>query len=193
MGLAADIYARMQAKLLPPGKLWRLIGDALLPAVLLGSSDELARLDARGDDLINESDPRTAVELLPEYESEFDIEAVGTTAQRQATITARTIADQGFRPVDVQATLAPLLGQLPAAVVIIERTHADAVALGDARLIYQFYVYRDPALAGTYYLDQAQALLDEIKFSHTNGKVIESTDFLYDDPHSLYDRDLLGA
>ena len=44
-----------------------------------------------------------------------------------------------------------------------------------------------------YFLDAAQELLDDIKPTHTAGHVIESIDALYDDPFTLYDRDLLGA
>jgi hypothetical protein len=73
--------------------------------------------------------------------------------------------------------------------VIIERTHAMAAAMGDDREHYRFFVYRDPALPGTYYLDAAQALVDDINRSTCKGHVIESINFLCDDPHSLCDRE----
>ena len=192
--LQSDAYAGMLAALLPPGRIWRLPGASALWSLLLGCSDEIVRLDGRVGALQVEAIPSTAVELLPEYESELDLEA-GTLSQaeRQARVVARRIARQRFRPVDFQNALAPLLGQLAADVVVLERTHAQAVAMGDDREIYDFFVYRDPTIAGTYYIDSAQALVDQIKPSHTEGFVIESINFLCDDPHSLCDRDLLGA
>jgi uncharacterized protein YmfQ (DUF2313 family) len=185
-------YARMLSALLPPGKVWRLV-NGTLSDLLLGCAAELSRLDGRISDLLDEADPTTVLELLPEYESELALASTGTNAERQARIVARTIARQRFRPVDFQTALASLLGQLPANVVVIETTHAAAVAIGDVREIYRFFVYRDPTLPGTYYVASAQALVDAIKPSHTLGFVIESNSALYDDPFSLYDRDRLGA
>lgn len=63
----------------------------------------------------------------------------------------------------------------------------------DPRQIYQFFVYRDPGLGGTWDLPAAQRLIENMKPTHTRGTAIESIDFLCDDPESLTDRDLLGA
>jgi len=188
-------YARMMSALLPPGRLWRLV-DSTLSNVLTACGDELARVDARVADLLDEADPTTAVEMLPEYESELDLEAAATIDERRARIISRLIARQRYRPVDFQAALAPLLDQLPEDVVVIENSHAFAVSVDDEREIYRFFIYRDPAepgLTGAYFVDSAQDLVDAIKPSHTEGYVIESIDFLCDDPFSLCDRDILGA
>lgn len=191
MGLAAAAYARMMTALLPPGRLWRTV-DGVLGRLLLACADELARLDARGDDLLDEADPRTADELLPEYERELDLEEAATDDERRARIVARLIARQRYRPVDFQEALAPLLGQDPVDVVVMERTHAFAVSIGDDREIFRFFIYRDPGVGGTYYLDSAQELVDQIKPSHTVGHVIESIAFKTGDPYSLLGRDLMG-
>lgn len=161
-------------------------------ALLAGCADELARLDARMQDLLRESNPATANELIAEYELELGLPSSGSTAERLARIVAQETADAGFRPEDIQTALAPLLALNPVDVIVIERTHADAVAMGDDREIFRFFVYRAPDLT-TYYVASAQALLDKIKPSHTLGYVIESINFLCDDPYSLCDRDLLGA
>lgn len=166
---------------------------SLLSKLLLGLAQELARVDARVSDLLDEADPSTAVELLPEYEAELDLVAAPTIAERQATVVARRVRRQGFRPADFQDALAPLLAQASADVVVIERSRAQVIAMGDDREIYRFFVYRDPSLPGTYFLAAAQALVDDMAPSHTQGTVIESIGMLYDDPHSLYDRDLMGA
>lgn len=185
-------YSRMLFGLLPPGKLWNYIDSSVLSKVLLACGTELARVELRVLDLLNEADPSTAVELLPEYERELDLDAAATTAERQARIVALTIAQPQTRPVDLREMLAQLLGQLAADVVILERTPAFAASIGDGRAIFSFFVYRNPALPGTYYLASAQALLDQIEQSHTTGYVIESISAKYGDPHTLYGRDLIG-
>jgi uncharacterized protein YmfQ (DUF2313 family) len=193
VGVIADAYQRMQLALLPPGRLWRLLGESVLLDLFAGVAIELERFHTRALELLAESDPSTAVELLPEYESELDLEAAATTEERQARVVARHVARQRYRPVDFQVALAPIFGQLAADVVVLERTHAMAVAMGDAREIFDFFLYRDPTEPGAYYIDSAQELIDKIKPSHTLGFAIESIDFLCDDEFSLCDRDLLGA
>lgn len=185
-------YADMLRSLLPPGRLWRFFDGLILP-LLQGCADELGRLDTRAADLLDELDPTTATESLPEWERDYDLPSDGTTAERQARVLARYIALERRRPVDFQNILAPLLGLDPADVDVIERTAAQAASLGDVREKKRFFIFRDPALPGTYYLDSAQALLDDINRSTCVGHVIESISFICDDPRSLCDRDLLGA
>ena len=191
-GDTAPAYARMLTALLPPGRVWRFVGS-VLERVLLACADELERLHDRAIDLVNESDPSTAAELLPEYESELGLVAASTSEERRANIVARQVARQRVRPVDFKAALAPLLALDPDDVVVIERTPAQAAGMGDPREIFRFFIYRDPGLPGTYFVASAQALVDKMAPSHTIGTVIESIDAEYDDPNTLYDRDILGA
>lgn len=186
-------YARMMAALLPPGKLWRLDADSYLSKLLDGAADELGRLDERADDLLRESIPTDALELLPEYERELGLPSTGTDDERLARVVALTVTRQRFRPADFRVGLALLLGQSAVDVVVIERSRASAIAMADDPAIFRFFVYRNPALPGTYYLASAQAFIDAIKPSHTVGQVIESIAMICDDPFSLCDRDLLGA
>jgi uncharacterized protein DUF2313 len=195
----SEPYAQMLMALLPPGRLWKLIGSTLAD-FFRGCADELARFDLRIGDFLNELDPSTATELLPEYERELGLVAAPTVAERRANVVARLVRRQGFRPADFQQALAPLLAQDPSAVVVLERSLAYIAAAGDQREIYQFFIYRDPTLPGTYFLASAQALVagpatqsGGMKPSHTEGFVIESVSAVYDDPHSVYDRDLYGA
>lgn len=192
VGTNVEAYARMMMDLFPLGRLWRPIAD-LLTAVILACADELGRLDARTIDLLNEADPRDVDELLPEYERELGLPSDGTNNERQARVVAREIARQGFKPVDFQTALASLLDQDAADVDVIERTHAFADSIGDDREIYRAFIYRDPSLPGTYFVESAQTLVDDIKPSHTIVTVIESIAAKYDDPHTLYDRDLMGV
>jgi len=193
VGLAADAYARMLEALLPPGRLWPLASlTSLVHSLMLGSSDELARLDQRTIDLRNEADPRTAVETLPEYETDLELVAASTTAERQANVVGALVRRQRFRPVDIRTALAPLLGADPGDVTVIERSHALAVSLGDEREVFRFFVIGDPGNPGEF-VASAQQLLDSMGPEHTAGYVIQSTGMACDDPFSLCDRDLLGA
>jgi len=200
---APNKFAGMLAQLLPPGRIWRLTwgnvlsaGASVLAAILAACADELGRFDARANvDFLNEADPSTAIELLPDYESELDITpgASDTNAQRQARIVGHLISQQGFKPADFQAALAPILVQAVSDVDVIEISHAQADSANDDRRIYNFFVYRNPTLPGAYDLASAQALINKIKPSHTLGLAIESVDALPDDSHTLCDRDLPGA
>lgn len=177
--------------LLPPGKLWRMVASTLAD-FLLACAQELARVDARADALIEEADPRTTTELLPDFELDLGLIASGTLADRRARVIALLLRRQRVRNVDYQQALAPLLQQLPADVVVIETSRAQAIAVADDREIYRFFVYRNPALPGTADLVAAQALVDQMSHSHTSGHVIESISFLCDSALSLCERDRLG-
>jgi len=59
--------AQLQA-LLPPGPAWTREPDANLTKILSAWAAELARIDARVDDLLNEADPGAARELLADWE-----------------------------------------------------------------------------------------------------------------------------
>ena len=66
----ADDYREQLQALLPHGAAWPRDADATLTALLDAMAQELARIDARAVDLMVEADPRRAIELLPEWESE---------------------------------------------------------------------------------------------------------------------------
>jgi hypothetical protein len=188
----AEAYARMLKLLLPPGKAWRLDADAVISRVLLANADELARVSQRAATLIEESDPQTTVELLPEFERELGLTAEGTEEQRRTRVVAMLRNTGGVKPADFQRVLSGLLGQDEADVVVIERGRAFAVLVGDERSIFKFFIFRDHTLPGDYDLAFAQELVDSMAHSHTKGRVIETRRFKCDDPHSLCDRDLLG-
>ena len=189
----ATQFALMMRDLLPPGRLWRRDLGAFIIKCLLAAGDELNRVSCRSLDLLEESDPRTATELLPDYERELDLVASGTDAQRRNVITARIIQQLGVRPADYQEVLAPLLDLEIAQVQVIEYTAASPQVVAVPREIYRYFIYRDPLLPGTPDIDAAQAQVTAMEHSQTLGTVIESIDFLADDPNSLTNRDLLGA
>lgn len=192
LSFTAAAFARMQKELLPPGKLWKLL-DSLLEGVFLGAADELVRVRDRAADLIEESDPRTATELLPDYERVLELASTGTNAERRNRIVSKYLLRQRVRPQDYKDALAPILGLSAAQVVVIEHSRAFAISVSDDRTIYRYYIFRDPALGGSWDVAGAQALVTAIEHSHTKGKVIESRTFKCNNQYSLCDRDLLGS
>jgi hypothetical protein len=61
-------YARQLKALLPQGVAWNLEPDSMVSRVMLALAEELARIDGRAAALIQEIDPRTTLELLPDWE-----------------------------------------------------------------------------------------------------------------------------
>jgi uncharacterized protein YmfQ (DUF2313 family) len=189
-------YTRTMIDLLPPGRLWKLIGDTLLRRFFEAAAEELARIHERVLDLLREAIPTTTIELLPDWEETLALAplAADTEDVRRARVVARLVSRQRVRPQDYRQALAGLLGQAVADVDLRETTVAAAVASGHPREVYRFFIYRNPALAnGPGDIAGAQALVDQMSHSHVRGHVIQSISFLCDDPYSLTDRDLLGV
>ncbi|NQE47975.1 YmfQ family protein [Herbaspirillum rubrisubalbicans] len=68
MALTSEQYQAQLLDLLPPGAIWPRDLDTDLADLLLAKADELARVDGRADQLIEEADPRTTSELLSDWE-----------------------------------------------------------------------------------------------------------------------------
>jgi len=90
---AEQYLAQLQA-LLPPGAAWPRESGAVLTDLLLALADELARVDARGEDLTNEANPQATFELLGDWERVAGLPdpCVGVTqvtSQRRAALIAR--------------------------------------------------------------------------------------------------------
>lgn len=104
MAVSAEALARGLKKLLPRGALWLFRADSVLSRMMLGIADELARVVARGVDLIDESDPRTATETLDEWETTVGLpdhcveEIPGTDEERRLAITQKLIKRGGQTP-----------------------------------------------------------------------------------------------
>ncbi|MCP4448272.1 MAG: DUF2313 domain-containing protein [Myxococcales bacterium] len=191
--LSAEAHARVMKKLLPPSRMWSPDPGSLLSLVFLAAGEELARVSGRSADIIEEADSSTTTELIEDFERELLLPSTGTDQERRDRIVALETREQRSRPPDISSALAPYLDLDAADVDVIERSRADAIAIGDDRAIYHFHVYRDPALSGTPDIDSAQAELDKIAHSHTLGRVCESIAFKVGDPYSLVGRDILGA
>lgn len=69
MGIDGEAYAGQLRALLPPGNAWTAYSDSTLLALLKGLAVELARVDARGGDVVAESLPSETLELFTQWES----------------------------------------------------------------------------------------------------------------------------
>jgi uncharacterized protein YmfQ (DUF2313 family) len=95
MAASQSEYRRALQALLPPGAAWPREPDAVLTRLLDGWAEEFARADARAGELLDEADPRTAVETLPEWETDYGLAGEGTDADRHAALVAALNAQGG--------------------------------------------------------------------------------------------------
>lgn len=91
-----DYLAQLHA-LLPVGDAWIRSKDGTLSRVLAVIADALARVDARGDALLREADPRRAVELLADWERVTGIRADEelTQQERRGEVVSRLVTTGG--------------------------------------------------------------------------------------------------
>lgn len=95
MSLDANAYVKQLKQLLPPGGLFFLEASSVISATLAALADEFVRVDARGDDLVNESDPRTATETIADWERVLSLPDAqvpvisGVLAERRLAVTQK--------------------------------------------------------------------------------------------------------
>ena len=90
-------YRSLLAGLLPRGIAWARQAGTVMSALLEGLAVEFARVEERSGNLVNEADPRTALELLAEWETLCGLPDVctgeaETLAQRRAAVVGRLVA-----------------------------------------------------------------------------------------------------
>lgn len=73
MGMTANDYRDQLAALLPQGAVWPRDTDSNLMQLLRALAQEFARVDRRASELIRESDPRRALELLEDWERNYGL------------------------------------------------------------------------------------------------------------------------
>jgi uncharacterized protein YmfQ (DUF2313 family) len=98
----ADYLAALQA-LLPSGYAWPRDAEATLTKLLDAWAEGLARVDGRADDLADEADPRTAFEMLVDWERVCGLpdgcsDYEDTLAQRRQAVLAKLAARGGQSP-----------------------------------------------------------------------------------------------
>lgn len=117
MGLSADDYLRQAQALLPSGPAWPRESNAYATRLLLALCAEFANVDGRAAALLDEVDPRTAAELLIDWERVaglpdgcvIDAGIDLSTAQRRAALLAR-LTMQGSQALSYYVALAADLG-----------------------------------------------------------------------------------
>lgn len=111
--MTAEQYLSQLQALLPIGVAWPRGADATLTKVLRAWADELGRIDARADQLLNEADPLTTAELLTDWERvtalpDSCVTVEQTTAQRRDALVAKLTSVGGQTPayfISLAATL----------------------------------------------------------------------------------------
>lgn len=115
MAVKTDQYFNMLTALLPQGMLWeQLKQDPNFVGLLQAAADELALLDAREDDLLDEADPRTTYEMLPDWEAAYALPdpcsgADLTLEQRRLMLVAK-YTNKGGQNIPFYINLAAQLG-----------------------------------------------------------------------------------
>ena len=115
-------YTRQALDLLPPGKVWTRELSSVLASVFRALSGELERIDQRGRDVIEESDPRTVLELLVEWETAYGLP--GACMQLAGTVQLRKLA--------LVAKVTSLGGQTPAYFEQVAQTLGFEVEIEEA-------------------------------------------------------------
>lgn len=106
MVLTETDYLRQLQALLPPGPAWPKDDDATLTRLLGALAAELARVDGRAQQLVEEADPRTVAELFADWERVAGLpdtcaQAFGgdqAMAQRRAALVGRLTTLGGQSP-----------------------------------------------------------------------------------------------
>jgi len=94
MALSAEDYLHQLQALLPQGPAWPRDPEAVLTQLLAALAEEYARVDQRGEDLVNEADQRTTSELLADWERVAGLPDVcvtieQTVEQRRAALVSK--------------------------------------------------------------------------------------------------------
>lgn len=130
----AAAYRDQLLALLPLGAAWSRNPASWLGRLMLGLGDELARVDRRAVDLLDEADPRTALELLPDWERvtglpDECVRQPDTLAERRLAVVGR-LTDRGGQSKAYFTAFAAAYGYQ---IAIEECTSSDAgsVCAGD--------------------------------------------------------------
>jgi uncharacterized protein YmfQ (DUF2313 family) len=91
MGLTATEYLGHLQELLPSGPAWPREPDAVQTKIFDAWAQEFVRIEERIDALIEEADPRTAIEMLADWERNFGLPddcypEAATLAERRARL-----------------------------------------------------------------------------------------------------------
>lgn len=115
MGVRSAIaYARQLAQLTPPGRAWPRFMGSRFDQLRDGFADEFARADIRAAALVEEANPLTTLELLPDWERVAGLPDTcapigGSIRERQLAI-ARKLAGEGGQSAAFLIAIAARIG-----------------------------------------------------------------------------------
>ncbi len=166
--LTSTEYRDQLAQLLPRGKLWERVLDGRLGQVLHALADELARVHDRGQDVIEEADPRTTDELLADWERVTGLEGEGTDAERRAVVWAHLTARGGQSAAYFAAIAASLGLEVTIETVLPFRCDRSTVGtpLYDDGWAFVWWV-TGPAATSAALRAQLEAIFEQHKPAHT--------------------------
>lgn len=107
-------YFQMFQGLFPPGQAWLIEKGSKMAAIVSVMAAEFSKVHARSDDLLRESDPRTALETLPEWETDYGLPDTCTgsedTIQERRNALLNKINAQGGQSLGYFLGMAAMLG-----------------------------------------------------------------------------------
>lgn len=154
MGMTADAYLRQLQALLPEGAAWPREADADITKALYAIAEEFARIDQRAVDLLEEADPETTQELLPEWEEDAGLPdlctgPLPTIQERRSALLARLHTDGGQSPM----FFVSLAAEMGYEIIITEfrpftagSRAGGALSNGDWRYTFQINTQADMAI-----------------------------------------------
>lgn len=185
----AGRFARALAQLLGPA--YQPADGTLVAADLYALGQALA--DARDTtlDAVAEAFAAEASRLLPELEASYGLAVRGdlTDAERRTILLAKVRAARAGTPQAIETALDPYDPDAK----VFENT-AAAVAATDPRAVFRVAVrikvavWNDAAK-----LAAIRALCEQMKPAHAKAAVCTRVGFRFNDPDSLFDRDVFGT
>lgn len=193
MGLTAPQYSEHLRTLLPPGKALDDAGLGNLTQLLDGLAQELARVDASADQLIDESLPDTTFQLLPDWERVCALPdnctpAGQTIDQRRGAVIARLLGN-GTPSIPYLTQIAAQLGYTVTIVKRCARKHGALMGTPYGLTPWQFVwevhaplntdVHRayGSSVMGTAYATWQNAVLECVMRQHAPAHTI--VNFIY--------------
>lgn len=131
MALTDTDYLRQLQSLLPPGPAWPKDDGATLTRLFGALSSELARVDGRAWQLVEEADPRTTGELLADWERSAGLPDICSTS-RAMDLGAGTYGGLGLANIELfsrasTATYSDVDGLLKTAAINVPRVDYDPI------------------------------------------------------------------
>jgi hypothetical protein len=183
-------YEALKA-LLPPGKTYSQNPASAIQRELMVEGAGLGFAWSKLAELEDDFLPDRATGHLPRWEEALRLEPgpADLIAARRARCVSFLRKVHGFGVEQIKEALAPVLDCQPSDLEIIENDNTGP----DPDQVFQWFVYRPSSVPGRPDFITAQRMLDEMKPAHTRGIIGQRTSLRFDDPESLFDRDLFGV